>query len=300
VEQRQEERKREREQEEQEEEKEKETARKEEEAKEEEKETAGAALGAATTATATAIATEAGAAVDADDAADGVAGGVDAVSVAVASSSPSSSSSSSSFEPVDPSLFREDPDDGCHANEHTEYWGDLTPGVAQGAGNKLPSAAECCAACKKAGPTCNAWVWDPGSEHCFLKKLTNAYQPANINPGIKFTSGVIYPPQPRYVPVARGRGGGGAGGGDSVAAAETSPPPYCLHTMITSNGQPYMNWQTRVFHATWKKVAKVGGGIIVWGYTSDTALDCSCMSCLPHSSRLKGKAPAFKPQPLNA
>jgi hypothetical protein len=28
--------------------------------------------------------------------------------------------------------------------------------------------------------------------------------------------------------------------------------------MITSNGQAYMNWQTRVFHATWKKVAKVG------------------------------------------
>jgi hypothetical protein len=39
---------------------------------------------------------------------------------------------------------------------------------------------------------------------------------------------------------------------DAARKNETSrTPPLCLHTMITSNGQPYMNWQTRVFYQTW-------------------------------------------------
>lgn len=156
--------------------------------------------------------------------------------------------------PVDPSLFPEDADDGCHANEHTEYWGALSPGVtAQGANNKQPTAAACCSACKEAaGATCNAWVWDPTTRECWLKKLANAYQPANINPNIRFTSGTVYPEQPLYEVT------GGAGGGGGDGDAKTPAPAYCLHTMITSNGQPYMNWQTRVFYATWKKVAKAG------------------------------------------
>ena len=29
--------------------------------------------------------------------------------------------------------YEKDPDDGCHANEHTEYWGDLSDGMGGGA-----------------------------------------------------------------------------------------------------------------------------------------------------------------------
>ena len=158
--------------------------------------------------------------------------------------------------PVDPSLFQEDPDDGCNTIEHAEYWGDLAsvPGIPQGAGNHQPTAAECCKSCKSWGVQrlgdagargCNGWVWDPGSKDCWLKHLSNAYNPPNINPAIRFTSGAIYPPQPVYKPGA--------------VSAETNDPPYCLHTMITSNGQPYMNWQTRVFYATWRKVSRTPG-----------------------------------------
>jgi len=33
--------------------------------------------------------------------------------------------------------------------------------------------------------------------------------------------------------------------------------------MITSNGQPYMNWQTRVFYQTWLEAAKEPGSPLV-------------------------------------
>jgi hypothetical protein len=107
-------------------------------------------------------------------------------------------------------------------------------------------------------------AWDPASRQCWLKKLSNPYQPVNINPAIAFTSGAVYPLQPRYVPPASGSrvngstsredvsrsGSGVSRGGVDVSRSDgdggDTPAPYCLHTMITSNGQPYMNWQTRV------------------------------------------------------
>ena len=197
------------------------------------------------------------------DAADGDGDGGDGGAGAGADAG--SGDTSGGFQPVRPELFAEAAEDECHENAHTEYWGDMSPGVSkQGNSNPQPTAKSCCASCKAEGQkVCNAWVWNPVTNECWLKRLSNPYQPANINPAIKFTSGALYPHQPRYVPLAAGGGGGGGGGGTGTgsgsSSSSSSPPPYCLHTMISSNGQPYINWQTRVFHATWKKVSKEPG-----------------------------------------
>ena len=147
---------------------------------------------------------------------------------------------------IDPSLYDEEDEDECHESPNTEYWGELSKGVlANGNANRAETARACCESCKKNDVVCNAWVWDPSSRACWMKKTT-AYQPPAYDPAkITFTSGALHPAQPRYAP-AKSKGLNGASSRD---------PPFCLHTMITSNGQPYMNWQTRVFYQTWREAA---------------------------------------------
>ena len=121
--------------------------------------------------------------------------------------------------------------------------------LANGNANRAETARACCESCKKNDVVCNAWVWDPSSRACWMKKTT-AYQPPAYDPAkITFTSGALHPAQPRYAP-AKSKGLNGASSRD---------PPFCLHTMITSNGQPYMNWQTRVFYQTWREAASARG-----------------------------------------
>jgi len=151
---------------------------------------------------------------------------------------------------IDPSLYDEEDEDECHESPNTEYWGELSKGVlANGNANRAETARACCESCKKNDVVCNAWVWDPSSRACWMKKTT-AYQPPAYDPAkITFTSGALHPAQPRYAP-AKSKGLNGASSRD---------PPFCLHTMITSNGQPYMNWQTRVFYQTWREAASARG-----------------------------------------
>ena len=151
---------------------------------------------------------------------------------------------------VDPSLYHEPEEDECHESPNTEYWGDLSKGVlANGNANRKETARACCESCKENDAVCNAWVWDPSSKACWMKKTTT-YQPPAYDPvKITFTSGALYPTQPRYA----------KGSASSKDGASSKDPPFCLHTMITSNGQPYMNWQTRVFHQTWRKAAAEPG-----------------------------------------
>jgi len=39
-------------------------------------------------------------------------------------------------------------------------------------------------------------------------------------------------------------------------------PPVCLHTVLTSSGNAYMNWQTRIMYQTYKKHASEPGSIL--------------------------------------
>ena len=148
---------------------------------------------------------------------------------------------------VDPSLYDEEEEDECHESPNTEYWGELSKGVlANGNANRADTARACCESCKKNDVVCNAWVWDPSSKACWLKKTTK-YQPPAYDPAkITFTSGALHPTQPRYAAIAKSK-------------RDREDPPFCLHTMITSNGQPYMNWQTRVFHQTWREASQTRG-----------------------------------------
>ena len=141
--------------------------------------------------------------------------------------------------------IREPAEDTCHVVENADVWAELTDGVANGLNNQKETSSLCCQACKDLGADkCNLWTWSPTTRACFLKKGDTAYQPLDRRPGIVMTAGAVWPEQPRYV-------------GASVGASSTDAkhPPTCLHTMITSNGQPYMNWQTRVFFQTWLRAS---------------------------------------------
>ena len=127
-------------------------------------------------------------------------------------------------------------DDECHVLERSDYWGP-TP-IARMDDGVVKSPQDCCEACKKTDG-CHFWRHDPERPgDCFTGKLMNVYLPPmyGATHNKKTTSGTLYPTIPKY-------------------DAESTELKTCLHTMITSNGAPYMNWQTRVFYQTWKKAA---------------------------------------------
>eukprot|EP00873_Tetraselmis_striata_P027120 jgi/Tetstr1/447384/TSEL_034820.t2 len=55
---------------------------------------------------------------------------------------------------------------------------------------------------------------------------------------------------------AGGNGGGSGGGGGRWGPQEQQN----IHTVCTSNGSPYLNFQTRIMYATYRKVQKMPGG----------------------------------------
>ena len=159
----------------------------------------------------------------------------------------------------DPGAFAriDEDEDACHTVSNADVWAEPAIGVtANGLSNKKASATECCAACRDLGDErCNLWTWSPDSRACFLKRGATPYQPLDRRPGIALVAGAIWPEMPKYLI------GGKAVTTDTTSksrTAETSPPA-CVATMITSNGQPYMNWQTRVFYQTWLEAAKEPG-----------------------------------------
>ena len=131
----------------------------------------------------------------------------------------------------------ETPEDECHELPQSDYWGPqpLTQSVE---GVSITVARDCCELCKKTAK-CQFWRHDPAKPNeCFTGTLINDYLPPMYGEehNRKTTSGVLYPKKSRY-------------------DAESTELKTCVHTMITSNGSPYMNWQTRVFYQTWKKAA---------------------------------------------
>lgn len=135
-------------------------------------------------------------------------------------------------------------DDECHELPLSDYWG---PQKIEHSADvvKIGSSRDCCELCK-ATSGCQLWQHDPQAPGaCFTGKLMNDYLPPMYGEehNKKKTSGVLYPKVPKY-------------------DAESTELKTCLHTMITSNGAPYMNWQTMVFYQTWKTVASEKDSIL--------------------------------------
>ncbi len=134
-------------------------------------------------------------------------------------------------------------DDECHVLPLSDYWGPQKVGEGS---TTVADDAECCALCKQTA-TCRFWRTDPSNPgSCFTGVLPTVYMPPMYGQehNKKTTSGTLYPNTPKYA-------GGGSEGWET-----------CVHTMITSNGSPYMNWQTRIFYETWKKAASEKDSIL--------------------------------------
>ena len=132
---------------------------------------------------------------------------------------------------------------------HTEFWGAV---VTAGTENSQPSAEACCLSCAEKR-ACTSFVWHPTTNECWLKTDDPDPQPRNSGDGVPWTSGslpAVTGPSVTYALL------------EDVPAHERKRPPTCLHTVLTSSGNAYMNWQTRVMYATYKKHSQTPGSIL--------------------------------------
>ena len=129
-------------------------------------------------------------------------------------------------------------------------WGSV---VTAGTGNVLPSADACCVSCAEKR-ACTSFVWHPQTHECWLKADDlDRETPVHTGDGVPWTSGslpAVTGPSVRYALL------------EDVPVRERKRPPKCLHTVLTSSGNAYMNWQTRVMYATYKKHASTPGSIL--------------------------------------
>ena len=132
--------------------------------------------------------------------------------------------------------------------EHAEFWGDV---VVAGTANAQTTAAKCCESCAKIR-SCTVWVWNPSSHECWLK-TDEKDKPKPVAEGahVPWTSGVL---PKRTGPSVKYR--------LASDVPRPTPPPKCLHTVLTSSGNAYMNWQTRVMYRTYLKHAAEPGSIL--------------------------------------
>ena len=100
----------------------------------------------------------------------------------------------------------------------------------------------------------------PSTRECWLKSDENP-KPQAHGAHVPWTSGVLPPVKGPTVTYAQVPGLEGNEDGDGEDAAATEPPA-CLHTVLTSSGNAYMNWQTRIMYATYKKHAAAPGSIL--------------------------------------
>ena len=142
----------------------------------------------------------------------------------------------------------------CEAHEHTEYWGAV---VLNGDNHKTEDAGKCCDACRNlnraSGNRCNVWVYNPNSKACWLKfeKNIKEMKPANSGAGVPWVAGKftdLKPPKPPQHPPATGK--------------RYEDMPRCLHGVMTSSGNAYMNWQSRIMYQTWQNHASQPGSIM--------------------------------------
>ena len=133
---------------------------------------------------------------------------------------------------------------------HTEFWGAV---VTVGTENTRPTADECCVSCAEKR-ACTSFVWHPETRECWLKADDPDRETlVHSGNGVPWTSGSLPAatgPSVRYALL------------EDVPVGERKPPPTCLHTVLTSSGNAYMNWQTRVMYATYVKHASAPGSIL--------------------------------------
>ena len=140
----------------------------------------------------------------------------------------------------------------CNGKENTELWGAV---VRDGNANTQPDAAACCASCAKMNENganrCSVWVYGEKSKACWLKYDENPskLKPAAEGAHVEWTSGWFDLPknnvEPKYKP-----------------ATGKTDLPKCLHTIMTSNGNVYMNWQSRIMYSSYLKHAAAPGSIM--------------------------------------
>ena len=123
--------------------------------------------------------------------------------------------------------------------------------VCAGTANAQTTAAKCCESCAKIR-SCTVWVWNPRSHECWLK-TDEKDKPKPVAEGshVPWTSGVL---PKRTGPSVKYR--------LASDVPRPTPPPKCLHTVLTSSGNAYMNWQTRVMYRTYLKHAAEPGSIL--------------------------------------
>ena len=140
----------------------------------------------------------------------------------------------------------------CNGKENTELWGSV---VKDGEINLQQDAGACCNSCAELNVNganrCSVWVYNPASKACWLKyeeDPVNA-KPANEGPNVPWTSGYFDLPknklEPKYEP-----------------ATGKKDLPKCLHTIMTSSGNVYMNWQSRIMYSSYLRHAAEPGSIM--------------------------------------
>lgn len=140
----------------------------------------------------------------------------------------------------------------CNGKKNTELWGAV---VRSGDRNEQPDAGACCDSCAQMNANgankCSTWVYGEQNKQCWLKyeEHPEKSKPANSGAGVQWTSGYFKLPsniqEVKYKP-----------------ATGKTDMPKCLHTIMTSNGNVYMNWQSRVMYASYLRHAKEPGSIM--------------------------------------
>lgn len=142
----------------------------------------------------------------------------------------------------------------CHVRVRTDFSGEMAGGSKMGQDNKQPDAGGCCASCMahKGSTPCNVWVWNNKTHECWLKYLK--YFPerpilwrGDDSPwigGSFFDYGEPFDPAKHPIAVPEPI--------KKASKVKDYQPPACIHTVLTSNGNSYMNWQTRIMYATYK------------------------------------------------
>ena len=123
----------------------------------------------------------------------------------------------------------------CHARPHSDLGGEIAGGAPHGDANLKDDAGGCCAACEAhtGSPRCNVWVWNSLTRACWLKQAALYPERPYVysSPESPWIGGSLFDYGEAYDPrnataVAEATG----------AAAGTPPPPTCIHTVLTSNG----------------------------------------------------------------
>ena len=131
----------------------------------------------------------------------------------------------------------------CKPMPNTEIGGDgLASSSLGGDLFRRDTEMDCCQACIQhtgAPHRCNIWVFNPETKACWLKySALRPEVPKGFNqaPTVPWTSGSIYSYGPNYI-------------------EEPGKHNTCIHTIVTSDGSEYMNWQTKILYESYKKVS---------------------------------------------